>query len=144
MTNSSATRRIQPDRLFCYGTLCVPDVMRQVCGDLPTGLPAQLSGFTLYSLTGRAYPGLARGDGQPVNGILYLGLSRGQWRRLDRYEGHEYRRVRVQVETAHGPKLAWVYVLQPHQYRQRVQGGWSLARFHREQLHLYLAQQRRR
>jgi len=143
MTSSFATRRIRPDRLFCYGTLCDAAVMCRVCGILPDHEPAMLTGYIRSALTGRAYPGLIRGRGQPVDGILYAGLARRHWRRLDQYEGSEYRRIRVQVETAgRGRKLAWVYVLQPRQYRQRAQRNWSLARFRREQLHLYQAQLR--
>lgn len=142
MTSWSATRRLRPDRLFCYGTLCVPAVMRRVCGHLPARQSGHLSGFIRYGLSGRPYPGLRRGRGAPVDGILYTGLTRGHWRRLDQFEGREYRRIRVQVETAKGRTLAWVYVHQPRQYRQRVRGGWSLARFQHEQLHLYLAQLR--
>lgn len=142
MTSSFVSRRPRPDRLFCYGTLCDPAVMRRVCGRLPASLPAQLQGFTRYALTGRPYPGLRRGRGAPVDGILYTGLARGHLRRLDEFEGHEYRRTRVRVETARGRILAWVYVHQPRQYCQRARGGWSLTRFQREQLHLYLIQLR--
>lgn len=142
MTNWSATRRLRPDRLFCYGTLCMADVMRRVCGRLPAHMPAVLDDYARYALIGRSYPGLCPARGQQVEGVLYLGLERSDWRRLDRYEGHEYRRIRVQVETGNRRRLAWVYVLQPHYYRQRALHDWSLTRFRREQLRLYLAQQR--
>ena len=32
------------------------------------------------------------------------------WQRLDAFEGNEYRRVAVKVETADGPFEAWIYV----------------------------------
>jgi gamma-glutamylcyclotransferase (GGCT)/AIG2-like uncharacterized protein YtfP len=32
------------------------------------------------------------------------------WDRLDAFEGREYRRARVQVETAAGSVAAWIYV----------------------------------
>lgn len=140
MTSSCASRRIWPDRLFCYGTLCLPAIMRSVSGCLPPASAATLPGYARYCLSGCDYPAIAPLPGAQVAGVLYHGLGRAQWARLDRYEGHEYQRRRVWLESDTGQRLwAWTYVLRPRFYHRRVRQGWSLAQFRREKLYLYLA-----
>lgn len=140
MTNSYVTRRGRPDRLFCYGTLCIPVIMHRVSGMLPVSQPATLPGYACYALSGLSYPGIVPEPAARVTGVLYRGLGRAQWARLDAYEGAQYRRIPVWVDIGARQRWqAWTYVLQPRYYHRRSQRHWSLAQFRREQLHLYLA-----
>lgn len=35
------------------------------------------------------------------------------WARLDAFEGDEYQRVSIEVDTAEGAVTAWIYALRP-------------------------------
>lgn len=140
MTNSCVNRPGRPDRLFCYGTLRIPAIMRRVSGTLPAARSASLPDYGCYALAGLAYPGIVPEPGAYVGGVLYAGLGRAQIARLDAYEGEQYRRLRVWLELGGGLRLqAWTYVLHPRYYHRRSKRLWSLAQFRREQLKLYLA-----
>jgi gamma-glutamylcyclotransferase (GGCT)/AIG2-like uncharacterized protein YtfP len=50
-------------------------------------------------------------DGADIEVHLFISPDLPEhWDRLDAFEGAEYRRVRVQVETAEGMLEAWIYV----------------------------------
>jgi gamma-glutamylcyclotransferase (GGCT)/AIG2-like uncharacterized protein YtfP len=130
-----------PEQLFCYGTLCVADIMQRVSGALPASTPATLANYACYGLVGLAYPGMVPRKGDQVHGVLYQGLSRAQLARLDAYEGAQYHRLRVWVGVAPGQRRrAWTYVLAPRYYHRLSGASWSLARFCDEQLSIYLQQ----
>ena len=126
-------------KLFCYGTLCIPEVMRRVCGRLPAAQTASLSGYAVVALTDRVYPGLVPAPAARVDGLLYHGLSRAQLSRLDAYEGGEYRRCLVRVDTpTHRGLRVWTYVLHPRYHYLATRRNWSLDQFIRDELALYL------
>jgi gamma-glutamylcyclotransferase (GGCT)/AIG2-like uncharacterized protein YtfP len=126
-------------KLFCYGTLCIPGIMRQVCGRQPVAQSARLTGYAAVTLTDRVYPGLLPDPAAEADGIIYSGLSRAQLSRLDAYEGEEYRRCLVRVCTAAGhPQRVWTYLLQPRYHYLATRRGWSLEHFIRDELALYL------
>ncbi|MBI1424949.1 MAG: gamma-glutamylcyclotransferase [Gammaproteobacteria bacterium] len=128
-----------PSHLFCYGTLCLPEVMRRVIGEVPASATAELADFASYALAGRVYPGIVPQNGARVSGLMYYALGRAQFAKLDAYEGAEYQRVRVWVSAAQERRIqVWTYVLAPRYYHRLTTKGWSLARFEREHLSQYL------
>lgn len=122
--------------LFCYGTLTVPRLMAAVIGRRVAPRAAALTGYRAATLRGRPYPGLWPDPDGRVDGCCYRIGSRRELLRADRYEGREYRRQRVVVETADGPCDAWVYVLR--RGRARVGRRWSRRDFERRALRRYL------
>jgi gamma-glutamylcyclotransferase (GGCT)/AIG2-like uncharacterized protein YtfP len=127
------------DQLFCYGTLCIADIMRRVSGSLPPSAPACLVNYACYALAGLVYPGIIFQKGAGVEGVVYQSLSRAQLAKLDAYEGAQYRRVRVWVTARNDQRVqAWTYVLQPRYYHRLTDRRWSLEQFRREQLPVYL------
>jgi gamma-glutamylcyclotransferase (GGCT)/AIG2-like uncharacterized protein YtfP len=112
-----------PDRLFVYGTLrpggpAWERIRPHVVGE---PVPSTLGG-TLYD-TGRGYPALHQeGTGQVPGVTLRLREPARALAELDRYEGHEYRRVRV-VES--GGTLCWTYLWTgPVTGFAALAGGW--------------------
>lgn len=98
-------------RLFVYGTLKQADLLRRLLGKVPPAVDASLDHYCRYRLRGRPYPGIRHRRHDHVDGRLLSGLSATQLRALDHYEGSEYRRTRVWVNTGRGKLPAWVYVL---------------------------------
>jgi gamma-glutamylcyclotransferase (GGCT)/AIG2-like uncharacterized protein YtfP len=120
--------------IFVYGTLtrAHPRIHRLLGSARPLGR-ASIAG-TLYDLG--QYPGVHRHRGRPsrVSGELYE-LSgphlRGRLRALDRYEGEQFKRVRVRARLASGGQhLAWAYLLAdaPPQSARQVPSGAYRAR----------------
>jgi hypothetical protein len=86
--------------LFFFGTLMDGDVLEAVLGHpMPAdGLePARLSGWKRVAIAGCAYPMLIPHPTGSVDGYLARGLSGQDRRRLDHYEGPEYRAGIVMV-----------------------------------------------
>ena len=139
MSNLFVSRPAMPDQLFCYGTLCIGEIMRRVSGALPASTAATLANHACYALVGLAYPAILPQKGGRVSGVLYHGLSRAQLNKLDAYEGVQYRRVRVWVTGENEQRVqAWTYVLQPRYYHRLTDTHWSLDQFRREGLSVYL------
>lgn len=100
------------DRLFAYGTLEDPEVVRALTGRSFAAIEARLPGYDRYLLRGQPYPGIVRSPGGVVPGTLYLGVDGDALRRLDRYEGPPYRRTEVTVATGSAGRVAaWAYVI---------------------------------
>lgn len=130
-----------PNRLFCYGTLCINGIIRSVIGRVPTATPATLANYACHGLIGLDYPAIIPQAGAEVCGVLYHDLSRAQFAKLDDYEGAQYRRVQVWVRESQGRlRQTWTYVLQPRYYHRLSEANWSLDQFRRKQLSRYLHQ----
>jgi gamma-glutamylcyclotransferase (GGCT)/AIG2-like uncharacterized protein YtfP len=96
--------------LFVYGSLCSKLLRRKLLGKEVKSVPARLKGFAKIKLPGFPYPGLVRAQGAQTSGELLLGLTRRDLLRLDRYEGREYKRLKVLVEAQGERRWAFVYL----------------------------------
>jgi gamma-glutamylcyclotransferase (GGCT)/AIG2-like uncharacterized protein YtfP len=97
-------------RLFVYGTLLDPAVCGRLLGRAPEACDAILAGYSQRAVRGKSYPAVIPDDACRVAGLLLCGLSEGDLAALDVYEGDEYARIEVSVETDAGLARAWVYV----------------------------------
>lgn len=114
---------------FAYGTLMVSDVIAAVCGCTQPGVAASLAGFRRARVTGQSYPAIVADARQQVEGLLYRDLDDTQWQRLDLFEGDQYERQRVRVETLSGPCDAETYVLARGAESLLSADHWSLEAF---------------
>ena len=103
------------NELFCYGTLCAPEIMRAVIGRVPPSRGAVLHSFACYRVSGKAYPAVVPDQVSSTAGLLYFGLAESELKKLDAYEGAEYLRQRQPINAApdQQPVQAWVYVIHP-------------------------------
>lgn len=116
--------------LFCYGSLTLAPIMRAVTGTLPASCPALLGDFSLSALAGEPFPAVVPHAGQHVRGLVYLHLRPLLLRRLDRYEGEMYRRVRVTPTLADGNRIeAWTYVLRMRYHHRCERRQWCMQKF---------------
>jgi gamma-glutamylcyclotransferase (GGCT)/AIG2-like uncharacterized protein YtfP len=107
---------VPAERLAVYGSLAPGQVnhhqLAGLAGEWRSGV---VRGWLTASGWGSAqgYPGL-RPDPQGPEVIVQVFASddlRRHWGRLDAFEGPEYQRVEVPVETAEGVVSAWLYAL---------------------------------
>lgn len=98
-------------RLFVYGTLKNPELVRSLTGRTFPSRPARLPGWVLVPAERSAsgYPEVEPRPGSWVEGLLLEGLDESALRALDAYE-EGYVRRRVQVQLDHGPVEAELYV----------------------------------
>lgn len=92
--------------VFVYGTLRRGGVAEHLI-DGPRQY-AVLADHALYGRT-RPYPFAVSQEGSMVHGEV-VGVSASQLDELDEYEGTEYRRVELKVDSVEGPVLAHVWV----------------------------------
>lgn len=97
-------------RLFVYGTLAEPAVCAGLLGRIPAPATAELRGYARHAVRGEAYPAIVAKSNGLVKGIIYKDISQAELDALDAYEGDEYGRIRVFVETEADQIQAWVYV----------------------------------
>lgn len=113
-----------------YGSLMCKDMMSTVSGAHCTYRMAWLEGYRRQPVIGQPYPGIVPAAGRCVQGVLYLDLPPSAWARLDRFEGDEYERTRVEVRLQHGRRdEAWTYVFRPNAKQRLVDGEWDFERF---------------
>lgn len=100
------------DALFVYGTLENPRLLQTITGRRFRGMEARLPGYRCAKVRGADYPGVVADSGHETPGTLYQDLDRRSLRRLDRYEGRLYRRIRVRVlDRERREWSAYVYVV---------------------------------
>ncbi|HRJ70645.1 MAG TPA: gamma-glutamylcyclotransferase [Terrimicrobiaceae bacterium] len=128
--------------LFAYGTLMFPEVIAAVIGRVPPAQPASATGFERREIIGQWYPGLVRSrSANPVNGIVYDGLTRPDWAKLNAYEGDFYELTAIAI-TRDGQEEAALVYLVPESGRSRLgRAHWDPEAFRRLRLASYLAGQ---
>jgi gamma-glutamylcyclotransferase (GGCT)/AIG2-like uncharacterized protein YtfP len=87
-------------KLFAYGTLLDETIQKNVIGHLVEGTADLLIGYrkTMRQFCSGIYPDLIDDAKCEVNGQI-LDLSSEELERCDRYEGDEYRRVKVLLKS---------------------------------------------
>ena len=122
------------EKLFVYGSLQSPGVLKVLLGRIPRRRRAKLNGYTRFRVPGRRYPGINEEGGSCVDGSLLSDLTVSETVLLDRFEGEEYlkRKVEVFEEEYRDERVdAYAYV-----FRNVVTAreDWSLEEF--ENFHL--------
>jgi gamma-glutamylcyclotransferase (GGCT)/AIG2-like uncharacterized protein YtfP len=128
-------------RLFCYGTLQFPEVLSAVTGCHLVGDRAVLDDYACYLIKGKTYPGITPAYETSVEGVVYNGIGEVHFRKLDRFEGDLYERVRVCATDMEGnPLQAWAYVIRDANQDQLTRMPWSREDFELEHLSAFLEQ----
>ena len=117
-------------RLFCYGTLQLPEVMKAVIGHTYHGVNARLPGYAIYRVKDAVYPGIIESTDDETSGILYCGVNDEDLKVLDLFEGELYERRLSQVKTEDGKSYdAWVYVISIKNKSHLTRETWVLKTF---------------
>jgi gamma-glutamylcyclotransferase (GGCT)/AIG2-like uncharacterized protein YtfP len=126
-------------RLFSYGTLQFPEVLSAVTGCHLEGNRAVLDDYACYLVKDKVYPGIIPERGASVAGLVYTGIGEAHFRKLDRFEGELYQRVRVCVTDPEGnPLQAWTYVICDSMHGRLTRAPWNPEEFEVEYLPAFL------
>ncbi len=101
-------------RLFVYGTLEDEERVRRLVGRRLPWRPGVLEGYCRMLDPSIGYPVVHPLAGSSVDGKVLEDLDERTLAVLDAYEGAQYRRVVVQVQTSDGRRVdAYTYVPAP-------------------------------
>ncbi len=127
-------------KIFTYGTLMIPTVMRAVTGRDFTAQVARLRGYARFRVKDALYPGIIAQPHASIDGIVYVDLDHATLKRLDAFEGGLYRRIHVRVQT-NGGKLvtADTYVVKPSFRCRLTATPWSQEEFKQKDMDAFLA-----
>jgi gamma-glutamylcyclotransferase (GGCT)/AIG2-like uncharacterized protein YtfP len=121
---------LPPFRLFTYGTLMLPEVMGAVCGATFPSETAVLVGYGQYRLKKEVFPAIIEKSGACTDGLLYHGIGKKAFERLDIFEGDLYSRREVQVMLTEGRAVCcFTYVLKDRHRRLLYDTPWSVQLF---------------
>ena len=100
-----------PSRIFVYGTLRDEALVRRLLGRRLPSKPAVLEGYCRTLDASIGYPVVHPLAGASVDGRLLEPVDQDALAALDAYEGPDYRRVIVRVQTGDGRAVdAYTYV----------------------------------
>lgn len=112
-------------QLFAYGTLQLPEKLKQLIGRELPFQPAQLTDFRCGLVERANFPGIVPAPGEQVQGQLLSNILQQDLLKLDEYEGELYRRQRVEVES-NGAQMCWVYVIAPWAHQRVTDTPWTI------------------
>ena len=121
------------ERLFTYGTLQFPAMMRAVLGRTLPLQTAELTGFRRHQVRRRVFPAIVPDAQGVVPGRLIEGVDPWTLARIDDYEGPPFHRHRVTVSLPdQGDTVeAIAYVLRPRYHCLLLNEDWDAERFRR-------------
>jgi gamma-glutamylcyclotransferase (GGCT)/AIG2-like uncharacterized protein YtfP len=118
------------NRLFCYGTLQVPEVIKSVTGRTYQGQTATVRDYAIYKVKNAEYPGIIHSSDSEIEGILYADVSDEDLKVLDLFESDLYRRQLLGVVLADGSTCkAWCYVIRDKNKSLLTTDTWRLEDF---------------
>ena len=117
--------------VFAYGTLMFPEVWQLVVGRPFASVGGVAAGYATYRVANAAFPGmLATTNSDSVRGVVYLDVDAAAIERLDRFEDHFYRRLKVQVKCDDGRAVdAQAYIVPPEKRGLLTDRRWSQKEF---------------
>ena len=126
--------------LFVYGTLLCDDILVAVARAGRRAGEARLSGYRRLRIREEQYPAIIPDPGAETEGIVYDGLDHSAFARLDRFEGQDYERQRVNVTLHDGAViLADTYVLKPKFHHLLDDEEWDFDDFLKNGKPLFIA-----
>jgi len=119
----------------------VPAVWERVVGREVPRVNALLKDYACRPVQGEVYPGLVPRKGGATRGVVYTDLNSRDLRRLDEYEGREYRRLQLSIWLEDGRCLpAWAYITRAASSNRLSDDAWLLEDFIRRDLTAYLSE----
>lgn len=116
--------------IFVYGTLLSPDIWQHVVHKNYKQEKAILKNFESRKIQNEVYPAIIPHDGTLVEGIVYYNVDAIDVQHLDIFEGEEYLRTLVQIETITGEKLtAMSYLYKERFWHKLTSSPWFFEEF---------------
>ena len=126
--------------VFVYGTLMFSEIAERVLGFTTVEI-AELKDYRRYKIqVGQnelPYPAIKKEQGAVTKGKLFRNLTDTQIHQFDEYEGVDYHRETVAIETTEGGVIAEVYVWN-NPPGTILSGNWDPEKFEKADLQKFL------
>lgn len=123
--------------LFVYGTLQFPELVKKLTGKTFTGRPAVLNRYRRRSVKDADYPAIVPDSEAQTQGILYEGVDRESLKKIDFFEGSEYKKEVVLVDI-NGKEIEALAYIWKGPAEALNENDWDHARFEKYSLSAYL------
>jgi Gamma-glutamyl cyclotransferase, AIG2-like len=111
-----------------------PPVVQSVIGRVPDCHPAAIEGYRRLEVAGELFPGLIKENGNRVEGVLYLDISKDEWERLTAFEDDFYELEEVTVFSSGAVVPALAYVVPPFRKSILSEQVWDPESFRKNHL----------
>jgi len=126
--------------IFVYGSLIFDEVWAAIASRQYRTQYATLEGYARYRVKAETYPGLVRSPSGRVQGLVRMGVTVADVRKLDQFEGDEYRRRPMWVTTGHGTQIrVETYVIRLSAMHRLTRKHWDPEWFRDNGLENFLA-----
>lgn len=113
-----------PAHVFTYGSLMFDPVWQRVVRGQYRSTAAALADHVSLSVDGETYPGMIARAGSQVAGVVYFDVDSADLAALDHFEGQDYERISVSVNTNSGDVVqAETYLYLPQ--RKLLEQPWE-------------------
>lgn len=96
--------------LFVYGTLLFPEILQKITGKNFGSGEATLPGYRRHAVKNCDYPAIIQNKNEKVEGKLILNVDDESMKLLSDYEGEEYKKAEVEVQSGDSKIMAVVFV----------------------------------
>lgn len=126
--------------VFAYGTFLFPQIMDAITGRKHEGQKAKLYNFAAFKVKGDIYPGIWPLEGVQTEGIVYHNVTEEELEAMDRYEGEEYNRELLKVETEDGEMhKVWVYTFRAAYKHLLSEIPWNMEMYDQSEIDSYIS-----
>ncbi len=124
-------------KLFVYGTLQFPEILKRLTGKTFSSKPAILSDYQRCSVTDCDYPALIPKKGAKTEGFILEDMDDVCFKAIDLFEGDEYEKKDVTVIVDDDKVEATVYVWNAEKDKL-LDLDWDATLFEKKFLNKYL------
>ena len=127
-------------KLFVYGTLQFPEILRALLNEVPDMTPAKLKGYRAASLKNRMFPGLVKSDDSSTDGFV-LDLTVEQYGIIaawedEKYIEHYFQNKEITVEADTSSEVVQVFLWNDES--SALPENWDKEKFYKTHLDEYL------
>jgi hypothetical protein len=108
-----------------------PEIIESVIGRVPEGLPAAIWGYRRLVVAGESFPGLIKigESGERVEGLIYVDITREEWKRIIAFEDEFYELKEVSVDRSGENLSALAFVVPPAKKSLLADAIWNPDQF---------------
>jgi gamma-glutamylcyclotransferase (GGCT)/AIG2-like uncharacterized protein YtfP len=116
--------------IFTYGTLMSRDVWNKIISGNYKSEKGILAGYERKKIINKSYPGLIESPDEKTSGIIYFDVDEDDLKKLDSFEGDEYKKIKVKVKTIKNKKIICIAYLYKKKYKKFLSDEkWSFESF---------------
>jgi gamma-glutamylcyclotransferase (GGCT)/AIG2-like uncharacterized protein YtfP len=122
--------------VFVYGTLQSPEIVKKLTGKSFKSTPAVLERYKRYCVKDCDYPAIIQQNDAQTTGLILENVDDLSLDIISFYEGDEYEKRQVTVQTGDSPEIALAFVWAKG-FELLEDADWDLVQFEKTSLKYY-------